>query len=59
MVWRVICTCCEWQYYRINYKYERFKQTRTKSCYKVLYVDSFVNLFSSCIFPGGGLKFMN
>ena len=30
---QVICTCERW-YYKINYKYERCKHTKTKSCYK-------------------------
>ena len=33
MFQQVICTC-EWRYYKINYKYERCKHTKTKSCYK-------------------------
>ena len=33
MFQQVICFCERW-YYKINYKYERCKHTKTKSCYK-------------------------
>ena len=33
--WQVICFCERW-YYKIKYKYERCKHTKTKSCYKYI-----------------------
>ena len=33
MLQRIICTW-ERQYYKTNYKYERCKHSKTKSCYK-------------------------
>ena len=33
MFWQVICFCEQW-YYKIKYKYERCKHTKTKSCNK-------------------------
>ena len=33
MFWQVLCFCKPW-YFKINYKYERCKHTKTKSCYK-------------------------
>ena len=50
---KVICFY-EWWYYKINYKCERCKHTKTKFCYKN--VDSFV-VFPSIFLLCGDLKF--
>ena len=46
-MFRQVISTCEWQYYKINYIYERCKHTKTKSCHKIFHVDSFVVLFAS------------
>ena len=49
-MFRQVISTCEWQYYKINYIYERCKHTKTKSCHKIFHVDSFVVLFASFSF---------
>ena len=51
MFWWVICTCDQ-RYYKINYKYERCKHTKTKSCYKNIscwFIESFALFISSSL----------
>ena len=49
MFWQVICAC-EGRYHKINYKYERCKLTKTKTCCKNIscsFIYSFIFLIFS------------
>ena len=57
MFYQVICTC-ERQYYKINYKYERYECTKTKACCRNISSSSICSLiFFIFFFLYGDLKF--